>query len=330
MNDLDLLETYGPAATPLRDDVLSRARAAVLDEAANAPLPHLSPATSVSAPRLVAPNRRRLTVGLVAACAAAAALLGPSLLGLHSSGVIALAPRDPLSFPLTPASVPAGLGEPIFELDSGFMSARYGAGAADGVTVTTNVVSRDYWSIPEDTQTVDISGRAATLFDGVAFDGTAASTETVSVVWQSDSGDWTRVTGRGRFADPDRVRTFAESLLERPQQVNLSLEVAPEGWSVVAYKDDRILRLSPDQGPTDVDLTVSLVDDPPDDFESAYGVDEVTTERVHGADAQVGRSAEGWIALAVTPGGTTYSVSAPEIFSRDQVIAVAGGVTFTP
>lgn len=328
MNDLELLEAHGPAAAPLHDDVLKRARTALLAEVAEG----ASPRTS-SGPRATSRTgafKRRFSVGLVAASAAGAALLAPSLLGLNSSGAIALAPYDPLSFPLTPATVPAGLDDPIFEMDSGFMSARYGARSVDGLTVTTNVDSVDFWSIPEDTRSVDVSGHEATLYSGEAFGGTTTSTPTVSVVWRDDDGEWTGVTGRGVYADAGRVEAFAESLRERPQPVNLSLDVAPEGWSIDAYKEDRILMLSPDDGPADLDVTVSLVDNPPNDFGRATGVDEITTAQVHNAQALVGQHAEGdWMVLATTPDGQAYSVSAPQVFTRDQVIALAEGVTFT-
>lgn len=330
MNDLELLDAHGPAAAPLHDDVLRRARRALLDEVAQGTDLLTSTSIGETNPRHVAVIRRRFAVGLVAASAAGALLVGPSLLGLNNSAAIALAPSDPLSFPLTPATVPPGLGEPIFEMESHFASARYGARSLDGLTVTTNVESDDFWTIPVDTRTVDISGHDATLFTGVAFDGTTTSTPTVSVVWRNDDGEWTGVTGKGEYAEADRVESFAESLRERPQQVDLSLSVAPEGWSLTAYKEDRILMLSPDGGPTDSDLTVSLVDNPPEDFENAYRVDQVTTARVHGSDALVGKNAEGWILLAKAPDGQAYSVSAPETFTREQVVAVANGVTYHP
>ena len=138
------------------------------------------------------------------------------------------------------------------------------------------------------------------------------------------------MTGKGTYAEAGRVEAFAESLLERPQPVDLSLSVAPEGWSLTAYKEDRILMLSPDGGPTENDLTVSLVDNPPEDFATAYGVDQVTTARVHDSDALVGKNDEGWILLAEVSTGQAYSVSAPETFTREQVVAVANGVTYAP
>ena len=330
MNDLELLEANGPAAAPLHADVLRRARMALLAEFEQGTDPRTSTTDGEPIPGHATMIRRRFAIGLVAAAAAGALFAGPSLLGLDNAGAIALAPVEPFSFPLTPATVPAGLGEPIFEMESHFMSARYGARSPDGVTVTTNVESDDFWTIPEDAQTVDISGHDATVFAGVAFDGTTTSTPTVSVVWQNDEGEWTGVTGKGAYAEADRVESFAESLGARPQPVDLSLSVAPEGWSLTAYKDDRILMLSPDGGPIENDLTVSLVDNPPDDFENAYGVDQVTTARVHDSDALVGKNDEGWILLTENSDGQAYSVAAPETFTREQLVAVANGVTYTP
>lgn len=330
MNDLDLLETHGPAAAPIHANVLDRARLALLDEIANKTSPEAAPpGDRVKHPRPAAVIRRRYGVGLVAACAAGAALFIPSVLGLNSSGAIALVPSDPMLFPLTPAPVPSGLSGPIFEMDSNFMLARYGGRASDGLTVVTGVESDDFWSIPEDARTVDISGHDGTLFNGLAFNGTTTSSWTVSVVWLDANGDWTGVTGRGAYADAVRVESFADSLKARPQPVNLSLKVAPEGWSLDAYKEDRILMFSPDDGPEDVDLTVSLVDHPSEDFGSDYGVREVTTVQMHNRDAQVGESASGWVVLARTPDGQPYSVLAPEMFTRDQAVEVAEGVGYT-
>jgi hypothetical protein len=62
-------------------------------------------------------GRARWLRGGAAAAAAAAALavLMPSLLGTGATAAIALAPADPLTFPLTPISVPVDLGQPVFD-----------------------------------------------------------------------------------------------------------------------------------------------------------------------------------------------------------------------
>lgn len=325
MTDLELLDTHGPAATTLRSNVLDRARLNLLEEATKEPRREVS---RLSASRPAA-RRRFVGAGLLAASVAGAAVLLPSTLGLKSSSAIALAPADPLTFPLTPQTVPPGLTDTVFELDSGFKAVRYLGSNGDRLSVTTDVKSEEFWSIPDGSRPVDIAGYEGVIFDGQAFHGTPAGTPSVSVVWQNADGAWSRVTGEGGYADAARVESFAESLREQPQPVDLGLQVAPQGWSVDAYKDDRVLMLSPRGGPSDVDLTVSLVGKPSSDFGADYGADEVTTARVQGQEAPIGRTAEGWIVEAETPNGQVYSVSAPESFTRAQVIEVANGVSYS-
>ena len=326
MTDLELLDACGPAPAELRSVVLDRARLELLDEAAHEPRRETR---RLARFRSSVSRRRFVSAGLVAAALVGAAVLLPSTLGLNSSSAIALAPADPLSFPLTPETIPPGLSDTVFELGSGFKAVRYLGSDGDRLSVTTDVKSEEFWSIPDDHRAVDIAGSEGVLFRGEALHGTPTGTPSVSVVWQDADGAWTRVTGEGTYADATRVESFAESLRAQPQPVDLSLRVAPQGWSVDAYKDDRVLTMSPDGGPTGVDLTVSVVDAPSRDFGSDYGAQDLTTARVHGRDAQIGKTAEGWIILAETPNGRWYSVSAPKTFTREQVIKVANGVSYT-
>lgn len=323
MNDLDLLDAHGPSAHPLHDHVLLRARTSLLDEiersGSGAPAEPPSPRTW---------GRPWLVVGLVAACAAAAAIVTPSLLQVDGAGAVALGDADPLTFPLTPTDVPSGLGRPVVEVDEGFVRARYGS-ARDGLTVTTDVDSDEFWDVPDDATSVDVAGRDGRTYSGTALDATTIVVPTVSVVWEGQDGDWTRVSGSGLYADAARVESFAESLRSVPQPVRLALAVAPEGWTVDAYKDDRVVRLAPEAG-TDAELTVSLVDDPAADLVTDYGARDVTRTLVHGADARVGRSTDGWVLVATTRAGQRFSVQAPDRFTREQVVEVADGVTYTP
>lgn len=194
--------------------------------------------------------------------------------------------------------------------------------------MTADVKSAEFWSIPGDHRAVDIAGSEGMLFHDEAFHGTPTGAPSVSVVWKDADGAWTRVTGEGSYADATRVESFAESLRDQPAG-GPQPAGAPQGWSVDAYKDDRVLMMAPDGGPTDVDLTVSVVDEPSRDGGADYGARDLTTARVHGQDAQIGRTAEGWIILAETPRGRWYSVSAPKTFTREQVIEVANGVSYT-
>lgn len=328
MNDMTLLKAHGPAAAELPTDVRDRARAALLREIdRTVDLDDVLPAATVRRPR------RLGRLALVAASISAVALIVPSLAGLDGSAAIAIVPTDPLGFPFTPTKVPAGLGDPVFERDGQFSAARYGS-ALNGLTVLTDVEDEDFWTIPADAPTVDVAGHQGRVLTGTAYNGTPRSAPTVAVVWETDDHDWTAVRGSGTYADAGRVEAFAESLREKDQPVDLSLSLAPEGWSVAAYKEDRILTLSPNDEPGANDLTVSLVDAPAEDL-AAYGAQEVSTMTINGQPAQLGRQGgtgeeDGWLLTGHTTSGQAFSLQAPDDLTREQVIEVAEGVTYRP
>ncbi len=320
MNDLELLETYGPGASPLRDDVLTRARAELTGQIAResnvTPIADRRPSTG-----------RRIKVALVAAAAAGMVAVLPSMIGLGGTRAVALGPSDPLTFPLTPASLPAGLAAPVFERDLGFVAARYDGAAADAMDITV-ADEENHWAIPDDARSLDIAGYEGVLFGGTDFGGTTDGHPTLSAVWQDDNGDWVGVTGHGDLADAEVVEELAESLRDRPQHVDLTLTAAPEGWSADRYLSDHHVSYSPDSGEGADDLTVVLLDGPSANFGSDYGAHEVTTEQVQGRTAQVGRAGEGWVLEGRTSAGQPFSVQAPEYFTRAQVLEVAEGVVY--
>lgn len=227
MNDLDLLDRFGPQPTDPSATVMDAARAR-LDVAMS---------QAAAGERR---SRRRLPLLVAAAAAAVGLAVSPALVGSDES--VALAAVDPLTFPLTPAALPAGLGDPVFERDSNFMAARYGP-VLNGVSIVTDVQDEDFWSIPDNAPTAEVNGHQATVISRTVHNGTPDSAPAVTVIWHSDDHDWTAVTGSGNYADAGRVGAIAESLRQEPQQVDLALSVAPKGWSVVAYKEDRILTL---------------------------------------------------------------------------------------
>lgn len=331
MNDLTLLATHGPSATDLPADVRDRARTALLGEIAHD--------RSMRRDAVLAqPRRRRRAVtriGVVAASVIGAALLAPSLLGLNGSAAVALGPADPMTFPFTPTALPAELGEPVFERDTDFIAARYGS-TLDGVSITTGVDDADHWDLPDDAPTVDIAGHTASIVTGTAHDGTTTSAPTVTIIWETDEHAWTAVRGSGTYADAGRVEAIAASLRDEPQPVDLALDVAPRGWSVAAYKEDRVLTLSPD-GRTGPDtLTVTVLGDSGTDLSAEAGLRDVATLTVNGRAAQLGTrngdaGDEVWMLTAQTASGHAFSLQAPAgSFSRDQVVEVAQGVTYRP
>ena len=318
MNDLDLLDRFGPMPKDLSATAMDAARA------------RLDAAVAQAAPVERRP-RRRLPLLAAAAAAAVGLAITPALIGSHES--IALAAVDPLTFPLTPTALPEGLGDPVFERDSNFMAARYGA-VLDGVSIMTEVEDDGFWSIPDNAPTAEIDGHRATVITRTVFNGTPHSAPAVTVIWHSDDSDWTAVTGSGSYADAARVEAIAESLRDRAQPVDLALSVAPRGWSVVAYKEDRILTLAAPGEAGRNDLTVALVKRLSVNL-SEYGAHDVETLTINGEPAQIGRQAAEageptWVLEARTSSGQPFSLQAPASLTRDQVIQIAQGVTYRP
>jgi hypothetical protein len=319
MTDLESIDRLGPAPTPLSETALCAARAR-LDSA-------ITQAHSSTQRR----PRRRLPLLAAAAAAAVGLAVAPALVGSDNS--IALAAVDPMTFPWTPSAVPTGLGEPEFEKDSNFIAARYGD-QLNGISITTDVAEEDSWTIPAGARSADVDGDEAKVYERTVYNGDPEGANAVMVVWKDDAHDWTAVTGSGQYADGDRMVAFAEAMRDQPQRVDLSLSVAPVGWTVAAYKADRILTLSESGEPDENDLTVALTDRVARSL-SAYGAEDESAVTVNGRPALLGRQASDaggfrWILEANTASGHSFALQAPDGLTRDQVIAVAEGVTYEP
>lgn len=326
MNDLTTLDHLGPAPTPLSRSTLAAARAR-LDLATAQP----QAASRDRSPRVLILARRPIFAAAAAAAVTIGLAVAPALVG--ERGSVAVAAVDPMTFPWSPGTLPSGLGEPVFEKELDLVAARYGE-PLDGIAITTEVAERESWTVPAGARSVEVNGEEATLFEHTVHDGSAASAPAVVVLWRDDAHDWTAVSGSGQYADADRVLAFAESLVDRPQPVHLRLGVAPEGWSVVSYKEDRIVTLSASGEPENDDLTVMLTDRLSSDL-AGYGAREESMLVVHDRPALLGRQVlEGdefrWILEAHTEDGRTFALQAPGSLTRDQVVAVAEGVTHTP
>ncbi len=303
-DEIDLLRSLGPAPARLEDATLARARTALLAGIDREQEP--------AGPCVVRHGLRRrvLAGGLVAAAVAAFGLLAPSLLG---RGEVALARTDPLTFPVTPTSLPSGIGDPVFEVDPGFSLARYGTGES-----TLTVIAPDslaHWTMPTDAQHVLLDDH-----DALAF---RAEPNAFTVAWEEDDGQVLGVTGRGRYAAPDEVEAVARSLVERPQRVPLELTLAPRGWEVSSYRSDRGAELSGDGE----HLSVSLLTRLSPGLE-AYAATDVSTVDVSGHPGLVGRqgSGDGWVLEGRTTDGQAFSVLAPASLTRDEVVDLARGI----
>jgi hypothetical protein len=220
---------------------------------------------------------------------------------------------SPLTFPVTPARVPRGLGEPVFDRDIGFTMAQYRGPGPNRISILVPE-SPDYWDIPADARHVDIHGQDARMFTG--------PDSAVVVTWTEPDGEVVGVSGRGEYADPEQVEAFAESITDHPQPVDLVLTVAPEGWTPSAYKEDRIVRFS---GADEESLTVAVLDRMSQGL-AGYAAADVTGVEVSGQAALLGRTDDGWILEGRTTDGTPFSLQAPASFTGKQVVTVANGV----
>ncbi len=224
---------------------------------------------------------------------------------------------DPLTFPVTPTSLPSGIGDPVFEVDPGFALARYGTGGS-----TLTVVAPDsmaHWTLPTNVQHVHLEDH-----DALAF---STEPDALTLVWEEDDGQVLGVTGRGTYAARDEVEDVARSLVERPQRVPLELTLAPRGWEVSSYRSDRGVELSG----AGQRLSVSLLPRLSPGLER-YGATDVTAVDVSGHAALVGRqdtgdaAGDGWVLEGRTTDGQAFSVLAPASLTRDEVVDLARGV----
>lgn len=309
MNDLDLLDTFGPSAPETSDATLAAARAR-LDATMASPTPAVR-------------RTRRLPL-LVAASVVAAGAVGvavtPALVGSDDS--IALAAVDPLTFPWTPATVPAGLGDPVFDKDLGHFGVVYGE-SGNGFSIFTQIESD--WDLPSNARDAEVNGEPAKVFERER-NGAPA----VTVAWEDDTEGETWVTGSGPYAEPDTVLSFVEALREKPQPVDLGLTVAPSGWMPTFYKADRILTLtqSGEDGPER--LTVALLDQLTADFAGAYAATGVERTTIDGRPATFGQQeTDGgtqWVLETTARDGQPFQVQAPGALTEAQLLEIAAGV----
>jgi hypothetical protein len=338
MNEITLLREVGPEAPPLHPAALQAARAALLAEIATVN-------TGLRARRR-RPLSRRATVRIAlaatavtaAACVAAVVGTAPATPALR----VALVAFTPPTFPLALNPTPAGL-TPHFSADpGGVLHAGYSGTGDDRVSVTVSPDKPELQK-PSDEKGVTVAGRDGELVTEHVVYGTDRGSEVRSqaalrVEWSDDQ--WVELTGGGRYADRDRLLAVARTLVAKPQAVPLQVHLAPEGWSVQAYKDNRILTLVNDsyerqslnvlltEQPIPTDKLLHELEGPP--------VGPVVDVAINGRPAQLVRltardaADNGWYLQAQLASGKTFTVQAPAAFTQQQVLAFAAQVTYTP
>ncbi len=356
MNDLTLLRDAGPDGPALTSHARSTARAALLDEVA---------AVRTPAPRRRLPSRRaglRIGAGLTVAAVAwgaAVVIAAPDPVG-PPPGSVRLVEFSVPTFPLSLDPAPTGL-RPAFDGngDGATIASYDDAAGEDGFTV---YVGEDE---PEGTGQGDDE---APGYQELDVDDVALGDAEVEVVtyerdwcvedtdqgcvterrrftwlnWERRDDQWVSVLGHGAYATPDRVSAVAESLVDRPQPAILAVGLAPEGWSIRAYKMGRVLTLVNDAYEAqELTVHIPLPEDviPADRVrESIMGpIGPQLDVTVNGRAAQLvrvdvgyvldGHRYEGWHLQAQFEDGTTFVVQAPEAFTQEQVLELAESVT---
>jgi hypothetical protein len=324
MNDLDLIDRFGPGADELSDAAFAAARAR-LDQA-------------IAADSRPGHARRRSAwmagAGMSAAAAVAAAFaIVPAITG--SQAAVALAPVSPPIFPVTATWLPSGLphdarfffyddiglGEGSAELTQ----ASYRSGD-DGISIAVSDNFGSWGALNKsEADPVVVAGDPGYGFRAT---GDGGFDPTYSVVWQEADGSVVGVIGHGRFNDARLVERVADSVIDRPQSVDLFLTIAPSGWEVANYQsDNHVIYADPEHpGSTRDQIGLSVRSGVGKDLDDYYGLRDVHDIEVDGRHGVLARGKDTWILEATSPDGQAFALNAPARLTENQMIAVAEGV----
>jgi hypothetical protein len=167
----------------------------------------------------------------------------------------------------------------------------------------------------------------------------------LDLFWQRPDGQWVYMWGENEYSQVAALVSVAESIVDRPQPVPLQVGLAPVGWSVSSYGSDGNLTLISDADPSISNrLSISLLErwrgyTKPDLGEMAEGnpVEQVTVDGEpaelvsvpdHFAPPEDQRRM--WNLAGQFADGTQFLLQAPDTLTREQVLQVAGQVTYTP
>jgi hypothetical protein len=184
-------------------------------------------------------------------------------------------------------------------------------------------------NIDETPRETTYDGKKAFVTELEAFDGTDPSKvlKTVRLAWESTPGTWTILSGSGRFASEEAVRALAGTLVATTDELDLSIDVAPAGWELAAFKTGvTTLR---DPASPDRELTVSLRDGLIEDFAegTAVPVERSVPVTINGNPGELLALTDGtWELQALLPDGRAFLLQAAAGFTQQQVVEVAEGV----
>lgn len=167
--------------------------------------------------------------------------------------------------------------------------------------------------------------------------------------WQRSDGQWVAVYGLGdRYGVETALVGVAESIVDRPQPVQLQFRLAPQGWMVSSYESLGNLTLVSEAAPTSLTdrIGVSLLErwrgytDPDVVLQGMTDGNPVEEVTVNGAPARLvsvpdhfadpGSGRRTWYLAAQFADGPQFLLQAPDTLTRDDVLAMAEGLSYTP
>jgi hypothetical protein len=301
VNDIELLDQYGPTAPELSEQARRSARTRLLAELDRKP------------------TRRRTAfrfrpalagLGLAAALVAGAVVVLPQVLDRTPASTSTAGPIRLVAatIPEFPWSLP-GLGDAVFTANPGGpIIAVYLAD--DGSDVYLRAAERPWL------------GR--TVVD--ESDGVRERT------WERAPGQWLKITGQGRFNDDAALAELAGRVIDQPQTLGFEVTagLVPDGWELSGFKDESILTYAdpdaPDAPGRQFSVQWTATPDRSPAAGRTEGFERAERVRVAGRDADLIQAREFWLVEAVLPDGSGFRLLTPRAFTRDQVLETAAAV----
>ncbi|RBY93631.1 hypothetical protein DQ237_16765 [Blastococcus sp. TF02-8] len=359
MNELTLLRDAGPEAPPLTPAARSAARAALLTEI-EGPAPR----------RSRRPSRTSVFRGGIAVATAAAAWIAAvALTGPETADGSRAEPRglslvatEEITFPLSLDPEPPGM-TPSFTGSAGSTEAIAGYTSPDGIGFTVYLSPEEPLWAADQFQPSDVTGRGTTTVGGVDAQYVVGATQRTctqanvcfddlpfaQLVWERAPGQWVDLYGEGSYGDLAALAAVGGSLVDRPQPIRLQVGLAPAGWSVLDWHESSgAVTFIDDQDPSRVLGVQCMPEAPSGVYEMDNGsveqriaavtaIDPAAATEIGGAPAQIVHARDDvdptirfWLVAWELPDATVCTVTTPEEFSPADVLAIAGGVAYTP
>lgn len=255
-------------------------------------------------------------------------------------------PRPPVTlveftvpvFPLGLPAVPAGVSpRPVYEADGTRTMAFFHYSDATEATAFSVTVRRER-PAPVDHENVDVVRRPAAVGGVPAEMRTEAGTHADGAPWRLDCLDWQRrpeqwvsVCRDGSARDDTDLGAIARSLVDDPQRPALRLGVVPAGWTLVAYKDDRILTFEDLEVGDEPRPRLTAFRQEGFDEDRPVGLEDpgpVLATVLEGRRAQLVRGREIVEVQVELPDGSAAIVhGSADVLTDQQVLDIAAGIT---